>query len=266
MPDTILVIPCYDEYERFPGEAFAAFAEAQPRVGFVLVDDGSRDRTLERLEQLAARDPRRFQVLPLAANHGKAEAVRLGISRAFDTGARFVGYWDADLAAPLAEVPRFIELLEEHAEREIVFGSRVMLLGRSIRRSALRHYLGRVFATAVSRMLDLAIYDTQCGAKLFRSSADMRRLFETPFVVNWTFDVEIIARLIRLRRESGGPRPRDTIYEHPLRQWHDVAGSKVRPLDFVKGLAEVARIHRTYLRAGARPLARAIRAPAGPPA
>jgi len=159
-------------------------------------------------------------------------------------------YWDADLATPLDEIPRFLRLLEEHPERQIAFGARVQLLGRSIRRSALRHYLGRVFATAASSVLGIPVYDTQCGAKLFRVSAELAALFEEPFCTNWIFDVEIIARLIRARRRTGGPGAEGVILEIPLRQWHDVGGSKVGPLDFFRGFAELVRIYRRYLSPG----------------
>jgi hypothetical protein len=160
----------------------------------------------------------------------------------------FAGYWDADLATPLETIADFCRLLESHAEIAMVFGARVRLLGRAIERSPLRHYLGRVFATAASLTMGLPIYDTQCGAKLFRVSPLVRSLFQQPFMTRWLFDVEIISRLIQACRRNGDRSPQDLIYEYPLETWTDVAGSKVKPLDFFKSFFDLARIYWTYLR------------------
>ncbi|MFI5306667.1 MAG: glycosyltransferase [Polyangiales bacterium] len=250
-----IVVPCYDEEQRLPVGSFEAFAAAHEEVRFVLVNDGSRDQTGTVLRGMHERAPDRFEVIGQPQNLGKAEAVRVGMLRAFELGVELCGYWDADLAAPLEEIPRFAAILDQWPERLMVFGARVQLLGRSIERSAARHYLGRVFATTASMLLGLPVYDTQCGAKLFRATPEVRALFAQPFEVGWTFDVELIARLIRARRERGGPPVSELIYEAPLDSWHDVAGSKVSAMDFARGLSEIARIHRRYLRKGAPPLA-----------
>jgi glycosyltransferase involved in cell wall biosynthesis len=243
---TTLVVPCYDEAARLDRAAFERFAKSRPDVGFVFVDDGSRDATAALLESLAAALPAQADVLRLERNAGKAEAVRRGVLRALERRPRHVGYWDADLATPLEALPELEALLDERAELLCVFGSRVRLLGRRIERRATRHYLGRVFATAASVVLRLPIYDTQCGAKLFRAGDETRALFAEPFVSGWIFDVELVARLIAARRAAGASAA-DAIHEHPLRVWRHVEGSKVRPSDFLRALRDLARIRRRYL-------------------
>jgi len=174
------------------------------------------------------------------------------MNAAFERGARYAGYFDADLAAPLSELSQLRRILQERQEVEVVLGSRVQLMGRRIQRSKLRHYLGRVFATAASESLRLPVYDTQCGAKLFRVSERTRSIFADPFITNWVFDVEILARLIAGSRAESGPPASAVIYEHPLDEWVDVPGSKVRPSDFLRGIWELWLIHRRYLRRGSR--------------
>ena len=245
---TIIVVPCYNEAERLDCELFVGFAEKYPDIGFVLVDDGSTDATLSVLEALATDLREQVRVVPQTPNQGKAEAVRLGMLRAFDTECRYAGYWDADLATPLDAIPDFVAVLERQPDLEIVFGSRVKLLGRSVERKLSRHYLGRVFATAASSALRLAIYDTQCGAKLFRNTPESRALFAEPFLSSWIFDVELLARLIAARRGAELPQPEQIIYELPLQRWQDVHGSKVTAWDFPRALVELVRIYWRYLR------------------
>ena len=107
-----IVVPCYNEAERFDAEAFARAVGELEDVSFMLVDDGSSDATLEVLETLAKRHPERVRVLALETNSGKAEAVRQGMLRAFVSGAAMAGYWDADLATPLGAVRDFVAVLD----------------------------------------------------------------------------------------------------------------------------------------------------------
>lgn len=247
MAETLIVIPCYNEASRLRLDAFGEQLAEDSEIDFLFVDDGSEDDTLEVLQHLADQYPGRVQVLAQDSNRGKAEAVRVGLLAAFGQGSEFVGYFDADLATPLGELKRLRAVLKQYDHVEMVFGSRVKLLGRQISRSAARHYLGRVFATAAAWSLNLAVYDTQCGAKLFRASENNRSLFEEPFITNWTFDVEVIARRIAAGRKASLNTVEASIYELPLNQWSGVSGSKVSASDFLPALLGLWRIRRHYL-------------------
>jgi glycosyltransferase involved in cell wall biosynthesis len=246
MASATVIIPCYNEEKRLDVASFRDFKSTPHSVTFLFVNDGSTDGTLRLVESLNAADPATFKVLHLPRNRGKAEAVRQGVLSAIDSGPDYIGFWDADLATPLGTISEFIEIAESRPHLELIIGSRVKLLGRRIERRRSRHYLGRIFATAVSAVLDLEVYDTQCGAKLFRACPAIHALFRQPFCSRWIFDVEIIARLIQSRRDKKLPQPEDVIYEFPLIEWTDIPGSKLRYSDFVLASWELFQIRRHY--------------------
>jgi dolichyl-phosphate beta-glucosyltransferase len=242
----MMVVPCYNEELRLPAIQFRQFL-CESRFQFVFVDDGSLDKTLDRLESVRQGKEDRVFVLRLPANQGKAEAVRMGFNFALDRGADFVGYWDADLATPLEAIPQFMAIFENRPDLDMVFGARVKLLGRHVHRQITRHYLGRVFATVVSTLLRLPIYDTQCGAKIFRVRPGTPQLTAEPFRSRWVFDVELLARYIG--QLGSAQMAAQRIYEFPLDSWEDIGGSKVKPLDFFVALRDVTLIYWKYLRA-----------------
>jgi dolichyl-phosphate beta-glucosyltransferase len=244
----VVVVPCYNEAARLQPLLFSEFLAEDQQVDFLFVNDGSTDATLNVLETLRKKHPDHIRVLDKQPNGGKAEAVRSGMLAAIALdGVAVTGFWDADLATPLNVIPQLLTRLVEEPELEMIFGSRVRLLGHFIHRKAIRHYLGRIFATAVSIMLALPIYDTQCGAKLFRVTPVLKSILASPFQSRWIFDVEIIARFMALHNKDASFADR-AIYENPLPRWEDVAGSKVVPLDFFVALYELMKIRRTFRR------------------
>jgi hypothetical protein len=105
-----------------------------------------------------------------------------------------------------------------------------------------------VAATAVSLLIRLPIYDTQCGAKLFRDTPTLRALLAEPFLTRWLFDVELIARWLD-RRAVDRARVERHVREVPLHTWHDVAGTRIRAVDFLRVPLDLWRI-RSRHRAG----------------
>jgi glycosyltransferase involved in cell wall biosynthesis len=246
MPDNNLriaiVVPCYNESRRLPVGRFEQYIQSST-TEFVFVDDGSTDDTFQILKRIEAAHPDQVVIVSCGRNLGKGEAVRRGINAAITRQVDYVGFWDADLATPLEAISDFVAEFAIRRDCLMVFGARVQLLGRRIDRSALRHYLGRIFATVASLILRLPVYDTQCGAKLFRVTPATVSLFASPFHSRWTFDVEIIARHIQ---QVGSLTAASQIFELPLYVWKDVAGSKVKPRDFLIALFDMCRIYLVY--------------------
>ena len=241
-----LVIPCYNEEKRFPRDAFAAALVDLPDLSLLFVDDGSSDGTAAMLRSFCAQHPGRTEALVLERNSGKAEAVRQGMLYAAAQGGDFdyFGYFDADLAIPLNEAFLFFAFLQERRPVYILSG-RVKLLGTThIDRFLYRHLLGRIFATLVSIVIGLPVYDTQCGAKLVR--ADMAQiLFKQPFMSRWLFDIELLYRCMGI---YGREHVEEQVAEVPLRRLRDPGGSSVSMTHALRMPFELLRIRRAYLR------------------
>jgi len=237
MARPVLIIPCFNEAARLDEAAIASLAHG---LDLVLVDDGSTDATVSRLDGIAALVPGRAEVLRLARNRGKGEAVRAGLNRALARGAHWVGFADADLSTPPDEILRVASEAQAGAH-DVVLAARVKLLGTDIRRHAWRHYLGRVFQTAASVTLRLPVYDSQCGCKFFRAGPALLDALSRPFASRWAFDVELMGRLLR-GSASAPPVPQDRFVEIPLRRWVDVKGSKLRPWSAFRAALDLLRI------------------------
>ncbi len=240
--DTIVVVPVYNEASRLDVAAFQAFVDANEWAALLFVDDGSSDRTRQLLDDLVAHGANRIAALHLAANRGKAEAVRAGLLDGLARGAPMVGFIDADLAAPLDAIAMLRRDLETHEQAWAAIGSRIKLLGRRIERSERRHYLGRVFATFASLAISLPVYDTQCGLKLFRNVPGIQTVLSEPFRSRWIFDVELLARIAREARGTVEERVR----ELPLERWEERGESRLRARDYARAPMELTRIWWRY--------------------
>jgi dolichyl-phosphate beta-glucosyltransferase len=232
-----IVIPCYNEENRFNSRAFLHFVKRALNVHLVFVDDGSKDKTLEILTMLKCIAGLNITVLSLSKNAGKAEAVRQGLIYASQRGFTFLGYWDADLATPLDAIEDFVKVGRKLDTVDVVFGSRRSLLGHRIQRSVARRAVSRTCALLARQAVRLPIGDTQCGAKLLRNTQAVRDALAHPFTAGWLFDVELFARI-----SSKVAEPSYAFYELPLLEWEEVAGSKVTGTTIVKSGFRMLRL------------------------
>jgi dolichyl-phosphate beta-glucosyltransferase len=239
---TILVVPCYNEEYRINEAAFYDFLIGHPDHLLVFVDDGSTDNTGSVISKVSSRTGN-LVVLTCKRNIGKAAAVRVGILHALENyEAAYIGFADADLSTPLAEFAVFEKEFEKNKAICIVLGSRVQMLGRDIHRNLLRHWISRIVATIICKVLDEPLYDTQCGAKLF-SWEVAGNLFKDPFLSKWLFDVEILARHKKI---NGKEFFRTSVIESPVSRWTEKKQSKLHYSQLLRILIDLRKINKHY--------------------
>lgn len=226
-----VVIPCYNEAGRL--EPLEALIEAQAALGWewIFVDDGSADDTVARLEAFAIRSRAEVRVLRQEKNRGKGAAVRTGVLAA---RRPCVGYIDADLAASPLQFRAFLEDADILAGRCLLLGIRLLTESRRVKRSPLRHLLGRVYQTYLSNVTGLTVYDTQCGFKLLQT-ARAKEIFAELRCPGFAFDAE----LILLAKWKWGME----IREEPI-AWEERHESRVRPWTAARMFVDILAIQR----------------------
>lgn len=195
-----IVIPCYNEERTL--EAIVARVLKADRCGLVLevviVDDGSRDRSVEVMKALAAAHPE-IAIAEHGINQGKGAALRTGFKKA--TGD-IVLVQDADLEYSPADYPKLLKpMLDGRAD--VVFGSRFKG-GEESRVLYFWHMVANKMLTLASNMFtDMNLTDMETCYKVFRREV----IQQIDIVENrFGFEPEITAKIARLK-----PRPR--IYE-----------------------------------------------------
>lgn len=235
-----LVVPCFRESGRI-GVFLPELCQAMIRLGGVrvqVVEDGSGPEEAAAMnavvEGLRPSFPCLLPLKVLPGNLGKGGAVYEGW--ADHGGAQWLGFVDADGSCTAREVERLIRLLPPSGSPpRALFASRVKMLGRRVERLLKRHLLGRVYATLVSEMLDIPVYDSQCGLKLVPRTA-FEKIAPALEVKGFAFDVELMTTLL----DSGCE-----VVEVPV-DWHETPGGKVRLLrDSWRMALDVWRIRRS---------------------
>ncbi|MCI6254793.1 glycosyltransferase family 2 protein [Eubacterium coprostanoligenes] len=108
-----LVVPCFNEednVEKFYSQTVMAFENNIDEYEFVFVDDGSSDKTLERLHSLFDKYGQRVQVLSFSRNFGKEAAIYAGLKNARGDFACII---DADLQQRPEVVVEMMNIIKE---------------------------------------------------------------------------------------------------------------------------------------------------------
>jgi dolichyl-phosphate beta-glucosyltransferase len=187
-----IIVPAYNEAGRLPRtltrmrEYFASRGFTTHELEILIVDDGSKDGTVQVAEQWA-RDWPSLRVISNGDNRGKGYSVRHGM---LEARGRIALFTDADLSSPIEESEKLLAAI--NAGNDVAIGSRA--LDRSLiatHQSRLRELAGMIFNGFVRIFTGLPFSDTQCGFKAFVREPS-RIVFEQQRIERFGFDPEIL--------------------------------------------------------------------------
>ena len=191
----------------------AEFVKAQNfNTEVLVVDDGSGDNTPQIVKEFSAKYP--YIKLLQPGRGGKGHAVKAGM---LQSRGQYAFLCDADLAMPIAELPKFLP--PQQNGYQIAIGSREGEGAVRYNEPAYRHLMGRVFNWLVKIMAVSGFEDTQCGFKCFHRSV-IDDLFSHQTINGFSFDVEVLY----VAQKRGYQ-----IVEVPI-HWYYQSESKVHPI------------------------------------
>jgi dolichyl-phosphate beta-glucosyltransferase len=230
-----IVVPVYNEENRVEKciSALNAYLSSKNFSSEVIfVDDGSKDKTIDRIKSLTPSF--KYQIVSYPANRGKGYAVKLGMQTAAGSYRLFI---DADMSTPIEELDKFLPMLDE--AKHVLIGTRKSKGARVLKRQPFwRQKLGEVF-TLLSNVLVVAnVTDFTCGFKIFSATA-ADTIFRRQRIDRWGFDTEIVFLAAKFGYK---------IYEVPV-VWTNDSATKVNLWkDVGRSLTDLIRIRTNDLR------------------
>ena len=202
-PEISIIIPAYNEEALIVStlDCLQAYLEARPETyEIIVVDDGSRDRTVESVRQWQQDTQANLHLLVNPENVGKGFSIRRGV---LESRGQFIIFTDADLPYELDAIEGFLQALRDGCD--LAVGSRV-LPGSEVRGVPLLRYIaGQVFSWMVQAVLFRGLPDTQCGFKSFSADA-AKEIFRRLTIGGFGFDVEMLF-IARKRKYAIRPVP-----------------------------------------------------------
>ena len=188
--DVYLVVPAFNE-EKTVSQIIERIAEKGYNV--ILVNDGSKDKTLELAIESKRKYPNQIFVVSHVINRGLGAALKTGMVVALNKGAKYIVTFDADGQHEIEDIPKVCKPLKE-GEADVVIGARPfedMPLSKS-------------FANYIMNALTLIFYgrnvkDSQSGLRAFTAhAADVINIVSRGYGVSSEFIKEISDKNLRL--------------------------------------------------------------------
>lgn len=190
-----VVIPAYNENGIILDtlkECLSSLNGVKPEL--IVVDDGSLDGTLEKVEEFAKRN-QNVRVVNYGGNQGKGFAVRYGFKYATGDVVAFI---DADLNLHPRQILRLMEYMVKY-DADVVVGSKRHPKSK-VNYPLLRKILSEMYYVFVRTLFGIPVRDTQVGLKLYKREV-LEGVLPKVMVKRYAFDIEILANAHRLGYE-----------------------------------------------------------------
>lgn len=154
-----LIVPCYNEQDSLPifySELMKVVSNINQGYELILINDGSEDRTLEIMRELAYKDSN-VKYHSFSRNFGKEAAMYAGFCNA---KGDYVAVMDADMQDPPSLLPKMLKIIES-GEYDSVATRRVDRNGEP----KIRSWFAKKFYKIINKISDADIVD---GARDFR--------------------------------------------------------------------------------------------------
>lgn len=156
-----VVVPVYNEYENIP-LLYDAVNKALEKLNkdweLILVNDGSKDNSLEALKEVAVKDPLHVKVIGLRRNFGQTAAIAAGVDHA---SGEIIVLMDADLQNDPTDIPVLLAKLDEGYD--LVSGWR-----KDRKDPFLRSFISRIANRIICKVTGVNLHDYGCTLKAYR--------------------------------------------------------------------------------------------------
>lgn len=188
-----IIIPALNEKEHI-GSTMMAVDQVLKQAGYqaelIIVDDGSTDGTADEVNRTAHYLAAAVHLIRLTTPQGKGHAVATGFRV---TRGHIVGFIDADQEYPPAALPAMIESMAEQVARRCVIAVRTQ-----DERPRLERLTSRLAHFVAGSLLQLKVYDTQAGLKVFPGWF-ARQIIAQPDMHGWLYDLEALMAAVEHR-------------------------------------------------------------------
>jgi dolichol-phosphate mannosyltransferase len=197
MQNRLIIVPTFNELANAPILIERIFKHI-PNSHILIIDDGSPDKTGEKVKEIQSKYPSSLFLLERARKSGLGSAYRTGFAWGLERGYEELIEMDADLSHRVRDLKKMIDAKELKPNTDLVIGSRWMPGGRTENWSKSRELLSRAANLYVRAMLGMGVKDSTAGFRIYSSSILKKLNLEAIKSEGYSFQIEMTRAVYKL--------------------------------------------------------------------